>query len=209
MALNIPNVGQAGESLLQGINTGSSMFSRLMTPVIAREQLAQQMKIHQDALALQKATQARLAAMAPLQRRLAELNIQRAEMETDPAKKMAYINTIMQGIHGMNGQGGQQTGELPGQPMIPFAAMGMPSQEEIDNPTPVAPSPQTLQQGGFNFTPEQQMALGMAGIKIPTPHELPEQKRFAELENKIKFEQQKTALKKKALEDKEMVARQW
>jgi len=163
MALNIPNVGQPGEALLQGINTGSSMFSRLMTPVIAREQLAQQMKIHQDSLALQKATQARLAAMAPLQRRMAELSIQKAEMETDPAKKMAYIQAIMQGIHGMNGQAEQL--------MTPFTGMGMPSQEEMDNPTPKAPTPQALKQGGFNFTPEQQMALGMAGIKIPTAKE--------------------------------------
>lgn len=210
MATRIPLPGNMIDTLMKGVSTGSNMYSGIMNPIISREnmantkkihdeQLAQQMKIHQDSIALQRATQARLDAMAPLQRRMTELSIKKAEMETDPLKKMAYIKQIMQGIHGM---GAEQQPE------------SMTNQNQMTEQNVNAPSPETIQQGfgdsqsmgGFNFSPEQQMALGMAGIKIPTPHELPEHKRFAELQNKIKFEQEKTALKKKVLEDKEIVA---
>lgn len=164
MALNIPNIGTNVDALNQGVNTGSSMFARIMQPIIQREQLAQQKKIHEDSLALQKATQARLASMAPLQRRLAELHIQKAEMEADPVKKMAYIQQIMQGIHGMGGQ--QQGGQQQAQPMQPFTGMGMPSTEEIENPTVAPQNPQGMG-GALNFTPEQELAMSLAGIKLP------------------------------------------
>jgi len=176
MALGIPMPKSFGESLLQGMDTGSNVFSRLMQPILNREemagrkeisqtQLAQQMKVHQDNLAIQQMAQARLAQMAPLERHLAELNIQKAEMETDPAKKLAYVNSVMQGIVGM--PGAEQTGNPQAQSMHPMSGMGMPSLEEMQNPTTQALSRQSLQQGFGGFTPEQQMKMGLAGIKIP------------------------------------------
>lgn len=42
MALNIPNVNPAINTLLSGVNTGSSMFERMMQPVLARERMRQQ-----------------------------------------------------------------------------------------------------------------------------------------------------------------------
>ncbi len=212
MPLNIPMPKSFGESLLQGMETGGNLYSRIMQPIVNREeiagrkaiseaQLAQQMKVHQDNLAIQRMTQARLAELAPLQRHLAELNIQKAEMETDPAKKMAYINSILQGIGGM--QGGQQAGTPQAQSMQPMAGMGMPSMEEMQNPTPQipqgqpqAPSQQALQQGFGGFSPEQQMAMGLAGIKMPVLRELPEQKRQAETVQAGIQEQQKLDINK-------------
>jgi hypothetical protein len=100
MALNIPLPGSNADTLLKGLTTGSNMYSNIMQPIVQRQQLAQQMKVHLDNLAIQKQAQARLAEMAPLQRREAELAIQKLEMETDPAKRMAYIQAIMNGSPG-------------------------------------------------------------------------------------------------------------
>ncbi|HWW39676.1 hypothetical protein [Pedobacter sp.] len=199
MALGIPLPGSFGEALNQGVNTGSSMFARIMEPILKREQLAQQMKIHKDALALQQASAGRAAALAPLHQQLAQLQIQKAQMESDPTKKLAYIQTILQGLHG-----GQS---LPNaEPMSPMSGSGMPNLEEIGSPPVKAPSPQQLQQGGFNFTPEEQMALNMAGIKLPQIRETPQQKRFADLESKLKLEEAKTANKAKVIQDKEKIS---
>ena len=51
MALNIPNTDLPGNSFLKGIDTGSTMFSRLMQPVLEREkQKQQQEQQHSDSL---------------------------------------------------------------------------------------------------------------------------------------------------------------
>lgn len=167
MALGIPLPGSFGEALNQGVNTGSGMFARIMQPILQREQLAQQMKIHKDALALQQAAAGRASALAPLNQRIAELKLAKAERESDPAKQLAYMQEILHGIHGAHGN--QAQGQPSQDIMKPFTGMGMPSNEEIENPTIQAPSPEQLQNAGFNFTPEEQMALSMAGIKVPKP----------------------------------------
>jgi hypothetical protein len=65
--------------------------------------------------------------------------------------------------------------------------------------------PAPAQEGGLfgNLTPDQQIALSMAGIKIPTVKENPQQKRYAELQDKIRLEQIKTE-QKKALEQEKL-----
>ena len=42
MTLNIPNTDLPGNSFLKGVDTGSTMFSRLMQPVLEREKQKQQ-----------------------------------------------------------------------------------------------------------------------------------------------------------------------
>jgi len=165
MAWNIPNVPSFGEALNQGVNTGSSMFARIMEPILKREQLAQQMKIHKDALALQQAAAGRAAALAPLNQKIAELKLAKAEREADPAKQTAYFQQL---LHGIRSAHNEQNQGMPNQEIMqPFTGMGLPSLEEMEHPTVTAPTPDQLQQGGFNFTPEEQMALGMAGFKLP------------------------------------------
>ncbi len=65
MALNIPNTNPAIDTLLSGVDTGSSMFSRIMQPVIERERLRQQQNQFVQNLALQKQAQARQQALMP------------------------------------------------------------------------------------------------------------------------------------------------
>jgi hypothetical protein len=208
MAINVPMPALPLTGLNQAIATGGNLFSQMINPVIKREDMQRQWKQHLDTLALQKAAAGRASAMAPLQLRLAQLQLEAAERDADPAKKMAYIQQIMQGIQGMGGQGGNGGQIPPEQPMQPFMGGGMPSIQEMEQPTPQAPTQQTLQQGFQGFTPEQQMAASLGGIKLPTFKENPAQKRALDLQGKIELEQQKSALKKKELEDKEVVAAQ-
>lgn len=56
----IPFQGEGIDKFLKGIDTGSAMFQRMMQPVLERERLAQQMKVHQDNLGIHQQQQARL-----------------------------------------------------------------------------------------------------------------------------------------------------
>lgn len=221
MALNIPLPGLPGDALLKGLNTGSTLFSRYMQPIIQREQLAEQGKYHQGSLAQQqrqleqqalhqaqqlalaKQQEARLAQNSALNRQLLQKQIFEHELKTNPKKLFEFIQQIKQQSGGNPMQSNQTQGMMPEQnAMNLFQGNGMPSNEEIENPTPIQPrqiqgisQPQTGSLFG-DLTPDQQMMLQMAGIKIPTIKENPEQKRYAELQNKIKLEEYKTQQKK-------------
>jgi hypothetical protein len=206
MALNIPMPGAPGQSFLRGIDTGGNLFSRMMQPVLSREkmnQLGQQFQQEQaqkqdqfmQELALRKQAEARMGANMGLNRQLLQQQIMEHELKTNPKKLFEFIQAIKSQGNQMQGMPSAQ------QPMTPFGGSGMPSSEEIDNPYLVnTPQKQSQSTGLFdNLTPEQQMALGFAGIKIPTVKENPNQKRYAELQNKIQLEKYKTQ-QKKALE---------
>jgi len=123
MALNIPMPGLPGDALLKGINTGSQMFSRIMQPIIQREQLAEQGKYHQGSLAeqgkyhggllkhyedrlkqeaihqaqqmaLAKQKEARLWAMAPLQRQVELLRMRALQEKLDPNHEVNQIKRL-------------------------------------------------------------------------------------------------------------------
>lgn len=193
MAINVPMPALPLTGLNQAIATGGNLFSQMINPVIKREDMQRQWKQHLDSLALQKAAAGRASAMAPLQLRLAQLQLDAAERDADPAKKMAYIQQIMQGLQGMGGQGGQNGqpnnvfgqpqddqsstyGQPPAQQMPAFNGSGMLIPQEAASQAPQAPSPQALQQGFQGFTPEQQMAASMAGLKLPKFEETPAMK---------------------------------
>lgn len=127
----IPLPGQPGDALLRGLSTGSQMFSNIMHPILAREQLAQQMKIHADNLALQKAAQGRMAQAASDAHKLAlmkldpdfALNQMRRAYEAfgnggqqQPTNQESY----MPSIGGMLGQNNNsQSSEIPGNILQP------------------------------------------------------------------------------------------
>ncbi len=71
MALNIPNVGTNLEALLNGIKTGSGMYSNLMRPILEREKQEQAEKHFQEQLKLSKASAGRAAQAAADNHRLA------------------------------------------------------------------------------------------------------------------------------------------
>jgi hypothetical protein len=156
MALGIPLPGQPGDALLKGINTGSGMFSRLMTPIVQREQLAQQMKIHQDSLAMQKAAAGRAAALAPLQKMMLEQQLLKLQHSNDPNYEFQQFKALQDMIT----SGGQGGGNMQGMPQEAMPTqemgqgMGMFSPEGLGQ---AQQAPQQEQQfapqgqGGMNF----------------------------------------------------------
>jgi hypothetical protein len=106
MALNIPNIGNNGEALLKGLQTGGDLFSKYMQPILQREQLAEQGQYHQGALkqqeaqlqqqwqkhlqdlALRQQAESRMQSMAPLQQQMAQLQMQNLRNKMDPNRQM-------------------------------------------------------------------------------------------------------------------------
>lgn len=216
----IPLPGNMIDSLLNGVRTGSAMYSGIMNPILQREKnkqqgeqfgitnnrLANQFGItdHRQAeqfaqkLALEKQAEARMGANIGLNRELLQQKILEHKLKTDPKMLFEFFQKIKQ-------QGGQEQQMPNDQPMTPFSGGGMPSNEEIENPTLQMPQqkmnvPQQQSGGLFgNLSPDQQAMLQMAGYKIPTVKENPEQKRYADLQSKLALENYKTQ-QKKALE---------
>lgn len=117
MATNIPLPGVPGESFLKGIDTGSTLFTRMMAPVLHREAQQRQWVQHQQNLALQQQAQARLAhqhqqnyglqlaAQKRLEQRAADLH-REALRKSDPRYKIEELKSLMDYVRG-GGLGGQ------------------------------------------------------------------------------------------------------
>ncbi len=67
MATRIPLPGAPGEAFLNGLNTGSGMFSRIMQPVMQQRGQEQQWQQHLQNLAIKQQEQERLAQLMPYQ----------------------------------------------------------------------------------------------------------------------------------------------
>lgn len=195
MALNIPMPELPGNALLKGVQTGGNLFSQIMSPIIEREKQKQLDEHFEKEMKLKQAQMARSGRNDDLNRKILQQQLLEHELKTNPKKLFEFIQQI-------KNQGNQSSEMQPfaqNTEMTPFSGSGMPSSEEMDNPTPVPElqEQQSNASGLFgNLTPDQQAMLQMAGIKIPTTKENPEQKRFAELKNKMQLEQYKTEQKK-------------
>src|SRR5690606_2983174 len=88
MAINIPNISAPGESFSRGVNTGSSLFSRMMDPVLRREAMAQQ-KAQQEA---------RMAQERLNFDRQSQLANQRMALEREKASQYAALNPVRRAI---------------------------------------------------------------------------------------------------------------
>lgn len=150
MALNIPNVGFSGDALMKGLDTGSTLFSRYMQPVIQREQLAEQGRYHQGSLAqqqaemqqrqqqflqelaLRKQAEARQAMLAPLQQELYKAQAQAAQANAAKARMWADI------LSGGNGN-------IPSA-NEPITNKNVPSENESFIPSIQGTNNQTIQQ---------------------------------------------------------------
>lgn len=126
MALNIPMPESPGSSLLQGLNTGSTMFSRMIQPVIERERLKQQQDQFVQNYALQKAAQGRANALMPYMIQQYQDTHRTAASEAD--MKDIYRNLLKDALAG---NGGAPSGGMPpqmggGQPPAAPGGMGIP-----------------------------------------------------------------------------------
>jgi hypothetical protein len=161
-----------------GIDVFGEGMNRMMQNMLERQKMAQMRGLKEKELsqvdkhfmqqqALREQQERRMAQNAGLQRQLYNLNLQKAQREADPAKQMAYMQQMMQGIRDMRARN-QQGGNPEKMPMQPFVGEGMPSTEEIERKVQ-APSQEQLQQGFNDFTPEERFTFEMAsGHKLPT-----------------------------------------
>lgn len=83
MALNIPNVNPAINTLLGGVDTGSSMFARMMQPIIAREKLKQQ--------------QQESAEFNPLRKQIMQQQLLGLQHGNDPTYDLKKFQALMNG----------------------------------------------------------------------------------------------------------------
>lgn len=221
MPTRIPLPGTMMDSLLRGAEVGSKIYTGAMNPILEREKQKQQAgqfdinnkrQAEQFAqeLALRKQAEDRMSANTGLNRQLLQQQILEHKLKTDPKALFQFVQQLKQ--QGTNANPMQGNAQLPAQnqnePMSPFSGMGMSSQDEIQNPT--MPQQENTQNQGIqelptgyqqtgglfdNLTPDQQVMLQMAGIKVPTIKESPEKKRYAELQDKLALENYKTQQK--------------
>lgn len=113
MALNIPMPESPGTSLLQGLDTGSSMMSRMMQPVLERERMKQNQQQFVQNYALHKQVQDRANALMPYMIQQYQDTHKTAASEGE-IKEM-YRNIIKDALNPQSG--------------APAAAPGMPPQQ--------------------------------------------------------------------------------
>ena len=147
MALNIPNTDLPGNSFLKGVDSGSTMFSRLMQPVLEREkqkqqaeQYAQRLALQQkqesrmgaqfaQELALKKQQEARMGANSGLNRQILEQNLLKLKHSNNPKWAMQQLQAkldYLQNLGKQGDQGGTPGGQnMGGQQQSPVNLMDM------------------------------------------------------------------------------------
>jgi hypothetical protein len=150
MAINIPMPDSPGTGFLKGIDTGSSMFTRMIQPKIEREKQAQLERHFQEQLKLSKAAAARAGANSDLRRALLEQQILAAQHANDPNYEFNQFKNLM----GMMGGGNTGGGQMPQAPMPTQEmgeGMGMFTPEGLGQMQQEAPQTAPDNGMGFNF----------------------------------------------------------
>ncbi len=130
MALNIPMPDLPGTSFLKGVDTGSSMFSRMIQPVIERERLKQQQDQFVQNLELQKQAQGRAQTLLPYM--IQQYQDAHNTAASEAAVKKIYQNLIQDALSGAGGTPSAPAAPVPAAPVVP----GMPPQAGNGLPTP-------------------------------------------------------------------------
>lgn len=125
MALNIPNTDLPGNSFLKGVDTGSTMFSRLMQPVLEREKQKQQAEQFAQELALRKQAEARMGANSGLNRQILQQQLLKLQHSNDPNYEIQQLQHMIESLSGGGKPQGQVNPEAPGmQPPMPTQEEG-------------------------------------------------------------------------------------
>lgn len=213
MALNIPMPDLPGTGFLKGIDTGSSMFTRMIQPVLEREKQRQQAEQFAQELELRKQQLAKQGANSDLQRALLQQQILAAKHANDPMYEFNQFKNLMGAMSGgATPTGGAGGGQLPMPTQEMGQGMGMFSPQGLNDAQQAAPPAQPADDSQlFEALKSNPMLRGFFKKKFgfdplaPAP-ETPEQKRALDLQSQIALENIKTGNKTKALEQKELVA---
>ena len=158
MSTRIPLPGNMIDTLMKGVDTGSTMYSRAMQPILDREHQKQAEEHFKQQMALRKAAFARSGANSDIQRQILEQQLLGLTHKNDPMyelKQFAALQNMLTG-GGMPGQEPQQpapTQEM-GEGMGMFSPEGMADAQA----QPVAP-PQGGQGGPINLEAFKQNPL--------------------------------------------------
>ncbi len=110
MSTRIPLPGSMIDTLMKGVDTGSTMYSRAMQPILDREKQKQLEQHFQEQLKLSKAAAGRNAALFPLRQKLLQAQID----AKDPNKQFEQFNRMFGGGNDSNtGTGNNQTDSYP------------------------------------------------------------------------------------------------
>ena len=161
MALNIPNTDLPGNSFLKGIDTGSTMFSRLMQPVLEREKQKQQAEQFAQELALKKQQEARMGANSGLNSQILQQQLLKLQHSNDPNYEIQQLQHMIESLSGGGKQQGQVNPQEPGmQQSVPtqeqgqglgiFTPEGMGEAQQEAQQVPQE-SPQSAHQGGIDM----------------------------------------------------------
>lgn len=148
MSLNIPNVAPFSETMMKGVDTGSSMFSRLMQPILEREKQKQLEAHFQEELKLRKAAAGRAGANSDLTRALLQQQLIAAQHKNDPNYEFQQFQNLMNGMGG-GGQPQQPQGEIPTEAY--GEGQGMFSPEAMQEPQGMAQEQAAPSAGGLNL----------------------------------------------------------
>jgi hypothetical protein len=152
MALNIPLPGVMGDTLRQAANTGSSMYSRAMQPILEREKQKQAEEHFKQELALRKQAAGRAAALDPIRKMILEQQLQKLKNSNDPMYEFQQFQNMMKMFGGGQEAGGQEMPqtEMPTEEM--GQGMGMFSPEGLQSAQQSSPGePVNAPQGGIDM----------------------------------------------------------
>jgi hypothetical protein len=164
----IPMPRSGGEVFNAGVDT---MIKQLMD----RQHQQQQQQQFAQELALKKQAAGRASQAAADSHQAAQDAHERALMETDPARKIAYIQQLMQGVGGM---GGQQATQQPMPTQEYGQGLGMLTPEGMQD---AQQQPQAQQMGG-GMGQDALKAQMMKMMGFDPNYETPEMKSQRELE---------------------------
>lgn len=211
MVTRIPLPGNMIDTLMNGVKTGSGMYTGIMHPIIEREKQKQLEAHFQEQLKLNKAAAGRSGQAASDAHRIAMDKL-------DPTSQARRFEALENYFRSKGQLGGQQMPsneqQMPTEEMGQGAGVFSPqglgeAQQQVQSPQQ---SNQSLP-GGLNdehlnlmrqYPPLRGMYKKMYGIDPLA--ETPDKKRMADLQSKIDLENIKTDNKAKAIEQKELVA---
>lgn len=187
MALNIPNTDLPGNSFLKGLDTGSTMFSRLMQPALEREKQKQQAEQFAQELALKKQQEARMGANSGLNRQILEQNLLKLKHSNDPQWAMQQLQSKLDYIQNLGKQGGQG-----GQPGAGGQSMGGQQQPPV-NLMDMINQGQQMPQGQGAMMPQeepqqQQMMPGQEQEQPQGGNKVPGKLNFEEIKRALTYQ---------------------
>lgn len=164
MALNIPMPDLPGTSFLKGLDTGSSMYSRMIQPVLDREKLKQQQEQFLQNLALQKEQEGRQQTLMPYLIQQYQDTHRTAASEAE--MKELYRNIIRDAINSGSAPSPMPTTNTPVAPALPPQLGGAQPAAPLATTTPMpggSPNPTA----GLPGNPEQPPAAPPIAPSIP------------------------------------------